>query len=301
MSDVSQIDGNAVRLQRESQGWALSDLATRACLSVKQVRQIEEGGMTAFYSETVKLTAARKIAALLQMSEQQLFGQTMPAAVAIDVEAQDDPLSAQSTTQVLGLTQWGGLNSQNNPITRSEVLHELAQPPEHVEEDAPAQTHPVSLEGDKPEALSVEDQALAKPDLIQPAQSNQATPPPTAETETASPSASGHYFLKILALFVVALAAAALLKQNAVEEKPATPAAEAPAAPEPPLVLPPSMADPAAQPAPAAAVSETKPITEPKPATTEPKQASSEPKPASAETKPAAPAPAAKPAESNPP
>ena len=75
MSDVSQIDGNAVRLRRESQGWALSDLATRACLSVKQVRQIEEGGMTAFYSETVKLTAARKLANLLDMTEGQLFGQ----------------------------------------------------------------------------------------------------------------------------------------------------------------------------------------------------------------------------------
>lgn len=129
MSDVSQIDGNAVRLQRESQGWALSDLATRACLSVKQVRQIEEGGMTAFYSETVKLTAARKIAALLHMSEKQLFGQTLSSALPVEVEAQEDHLSAPSTTQALGLAQWGGLNNQINPISRSEVLHELAQPP----------------------------------------------------------------------------------------------------------------------------------------------------------------------------
>ena len=297
MSDVSQIDGNAVRLQRESQGWALSDLATRACLSVKQVRQIEEGGMTAFYSETVKLTAARKIAALLQMNEQQLFGQTMPAAVTVEAEAQEDHLGAESSAQTLGLAKWGGLNSQTSPITRSEVLHELAQPPEHVEEDAPAPTHAVSLDGDMPESLSVEDQTLAKPDMILPAQSNQATPPPTAETETAPPSASGHYFLKILALFVVALAAAALLKPTVVEEKGSTPAAEAPAAPEQAPVLPPSVAEPAAQPAPAAAVSETKPITETKPVTTEPKQASSEPKPAAAEAKPAA-APA-KPAEPN--
>ena len=300
MSDVSQIDGNAVRLQRESQGWALSDLATRACLSVKQVRQIEEGGMTAFYSETVKLTAARKIAALLQMNEQQLFGQTSPAAVTVEAEAQEDQLGAESSVQTLGLAKWGGLNSQTSPITRSEALHELAQPPEHVEEDAPAPTHAVSLDGDKPESLSVEDQALVKSDLTLHTPSTEPTPPPIAEPVTAPPSASGHYFLKILALFVVALAAAALLKPTVVEEKGSTPAAETPAAPESPPVLPPSVAEPAAQPAPAAAVSETKPITEPKPATTEPKQASSEPKPASAEAKPA-PASPAKPAEPSPP
>ena len=79
MSDVSQIDGSAVRLSREAQGWAINDLAARACLSVKQVRQIEEGGLSSFYSESVKLTAARKIAGLWQLSEAQLFGQ-VPSA-----------------------------------------------------------------------------------------------------------------------------------------------------------------------------------------------------------------------------
>jgi predicted transcriptional regulator len=75
MSDISQIDGQAVRLQRETLGWATTDLATLACLSTKQIKQIEEGGISAFYSENVKLTAARKVAALLQMTEAQLFGQ----------------------------------------------------------------------------------------------------------------------------------------------------------------------------------------------------------------------------------
>ena len=73
MSDISQIDGQSVRLKRESLGWAISDLATMACLSTKQIKQIEEGGMTAFYSESVKLTAARKVAGLLQMSETQVI------------------------------------------------------------------------------------------------------------------------------------------------------------------------------------------------------------------------------------
>jgi transcriptional regulator with XRE-family HTH domain len=75
MSNVSQIDGSVVRLRREAQGWAINDIASRACLSVKQIRQIEEGGLSSFYSENVKLTAAKKVAALLQLSEAQLFGQ----------------------------------------------------------------------------------------------------------------------------------------------------------------------------------------------------------------------------------
>ena len=246
--------------------------------------------MTAFYSETVKLTAARKIAALLQMSEQQLFGQALPAALPIDDEAPQAHLASESTSQQpLGLASWGGLNSQANPITRSEVLHELAQPPEHVDEDAPVLAQPVVLEVDKARALSVEDQSLAQPELTPQAQSPEATTLEPAATETAPASASGHYFLKILALFVVALAAAALLKQNAVEEKPAMPAAESPAAPEPPPVMPPSLAEPAAQPAAAPAVMETKSITESKPATTEPKPISAETKPAAAPTKPAEP------------
>ena len=68
MSDISQIDGQTVRRKREALGLAVSDVATTACLSTKQIKQIEEGGMTAFYSENVKLTAARKVVASLVAS-----------------------------------------------------------------------------------------------------------------------------------------------------------------------------------------------------------------------------------------
>ena len=78
MSDISQIDGQSVRLKRESFGWAISDMATMACLSAKQIKQIEEGGLGAFYSESVKLTAAKKVAGILQMTEAELFGQAAP-------------------------------------------------------------------------------------------------------------------------------------------------------------------------------------------------------------------------------
>lgn len=67
------INGDVLRLQREAKGWTLGDLASRACLSVKQIRQLEEGGNSAFYSESVKINTAKKVAGLLDVSHNELF------------------------------------------------------------------------------------------------------------------------------------------------------------------------------------------------------------------------------------
>jgi transcriptional regulator with XRE-family HTH domain len=70
------INGELLRLSREARGWVLNDMATRACMSVKQIRQLEEGGVSAFYSIAVKVTAAKKVAALLGVSADDVFGKT---------------------------------------------------------------------------------------------------------------------------------------------------------------------------------------------------------------------------------
>lgn len=67
------INGDLFRLRREERGWLLNDMATRACMSVKQIRQIEEGGDSAFYSNAVKLTAAKKVGALLGLKPEDIF------------------------------------------------------------------------------------------------------------------------------------------------------------------------------------------------------------------------------------
>ncbi len=75
MSDQPQtINGELLRLQREARGWLVSDLATRACMSVKQIRQLEEGGSSSFYSESVKFTSAKKVGALLGLTPEEVFG-----------------------------------------------------------------------------------------------------------------------------------------------------------------------------------------------------------------------------------
>ena len=208
MSNVSQIDGSVVRLRREAQGWAINDIATRACLSVKQIRQIEEGGLSSFYSENVKLTAAKKVAALLQLSEAQLFGQ-VPL---YPPPAEEESFLFDSNTEPFQMVSVdAAMPASVEPtgvhLSRSEPLHFLAQPPE-VEEAAPPADE-ASIEPD------VANSALAPALAVQ---------EPKDDTEQ-TPSPSSNYFLKILVLFLVAIAVAALLRPQTLEPSPAVPEA----------------------------------------------------------------------------
>ena len=86
---IPQINGALLRMRREELGWALADLATRACLSNKQVKQIEEGGTSSFYSETVKVTAAKKVGGILGLPEQSVFVVEEPEVVVNEAASLD--------------------------------------------------------------------------------------------------------------------------------------------------------------------------------------------------------------------
>ena len=93
------INGELLRLSREARGWVINDMATRACMSVKQIRQLEEGGMSAFYSAAVKATSAKKVGGLLGLSADQVFSHTeTPVAneEAIEPEALIDQADVES-------------------------------------------------------------------------------------------------------------------------------------------------------------------------------------------------------------
>jgi transcriptional regulator with XRE-family HTH domain len=100
------INGELLRLRREARGWVINDMATRACMSVKQIRQLEEGGMSAFYSLAVKATAAKKVGTLLGLSADEVFAPEVDPAAAqepispeILIEASES-LPAESSTAV---------------------------------------------------------------------------------------------------------------------------------------------------------------------------------------------------------
>lgn len=120
MSDTPQtINGELLRLKRESLGWLISDLATRACMSIKQIKQLEEGGSSSFYSESVKLTSAKKVGSILGLTQDEVFGvvtqepevatqdaDAMVAEMVSDTPAQgvmshtDEPSSAANITEL---------------------------------------------------------------------------------------------------------------------------------------------------------------------------------------------------------
>jgi len=78
------INGDLLRLRREASGWVINDMAIRACLSVKQVRQLEDGGLSSFYSISVKATAAKKVGAILGLSPEEVFAKVLEPAPKVD-------------------------------------------------------------------------------------------------------------------------------------------------------------------------------------------------------------------------
>lgn len=98
----STINGAALRLARESRGWTLSDMATRSCMSIRQIRQLEEGGSSSFYSVSVKLTAVKKVGTLLGLTQEQWFiapavALSTETAVAMVSQAETDALTDVSS------------------------------------------------------------------------------------------------------------------------------------------------------------------------------------------------------------
>ncbi len=236
MSHISQIDGQSVRLKRESFGWAISDMATMACLSSKQIKQIEEGGLAAFYSESVKLTAARKVAGILQMTEAELFGQAAPQILEKPAEEADIFFEPDTVSVPVDLPNTSLNLAEAAPLMRSESWHFLAQPPEVIPENNPqSQPQPHSESSDQDQVVAIDSKESTE------STESELTQTPIQEApaqDTDQPSSSTNNMIKVVALFLVALAAAALLKQNYPDDK--TEAAAVKDNPPPPAVMAPA-------------------------------------------------------------
>ncbi len=130
MSDPLTINGSFLREVRESLGWSHGEVASRACLSVKQVKQLEEGGASSFYSDNVKLTAARKVAGILGVSENDLLGKAEPevAQLAEDItQALDSSPASLSASATADAAHYDKL-SPHSDNTESEETESIAHP-----------------------------------------------------------------------------------------------------------------------------------------------------------------------------
>ena len=85
---LPEIRKEAFTKAREGLGLSVKELSRMACLSVRQIEQIENGESSSFYGPQVKFTAAKKVAGLLKLMPQDAFDSSdvTPAVKASEAE-----------------------------------------------------------------------------------------------------------------------------------------------------------------------------------------------------------------------
>lgn len=89
--DDARIDAARLRLAREERGLSVPEAARLLTLSRAQVEQIEQGGVSAFYSPAHKTLAVRKYASAFGLDADEVLGLAQNAAGAGCVSAATDP------------------------------------------------------------------------------------------------------------------------------------------------------------------------------------------------------------------
>ena len=82
---LPKILGESFRDAREKRGLSIEELADKAILSSKQIRQIEGTERGAFYSSAIKYQSAQKVAKILELPADQAFD---PSEVMLDEDMQ---------------------------------------------------------------------------------------------------------------------------------------------------------------------------------------------------------------------
>jgi DNA-binding XRE family transcriptional regulator len=70
---LPEIRGTAFKVAREKLQLTPADLGVKACLSKKHIVELEEGGISSFYSEAHKITVAKKVAKILGLDESKVL------------------------------------------------------------------------------------------------------------------------------------------------------------------------------------------------------------------------------------
>lgn len=113
---IPSIDGALISKVRQEKSLSRKDLADKLCLGENHIRQLEEGGESAFYSKLHKVQVAKKVAQVLEIDEYQIFG-AEPSGV--DEESQSNPVDSQTyqdVTSELEKIITKDLNKKSNKI-----------------------------------------------------------------------------------------------------------------------------------------------------------------------------------------
>ena len=102
---------------RESLGLSTKDLSGMSCFSVRQIEQLENGESSSFYGAQVKVTAAKRIAELLKLSEEEAFdfgvSTPIPKAASLENNAQEEKTEVVKETWAAASTKIAEPKSEN--------------------------------------------------------------------------------------------------------------------------------------------------------------------------------------------
>ena len=160
-----EIRSAAFSAAREKCALSVEELAHLACLSKKQIQQIENGQSNSFYSPAIKLVAARKVAKLIQLDEKDAF----------DFGPQAE----------LALTQTSELTQSESPVVVSKPLLDEAKVAEQSDASKPASpenaAEAVQATGDELNPVKKTTGKKRKSDLASPASNEPNTKPVLVE------------------------------------------------------------------------------------------------------------------------
>ncbi len=91
-STLPEIRGDAFTKAREKLGLSTKELSGMACLSNRQIEQIENGETSSYYSAQIKVTAAKKVAKLLKLSEEDVFDYGVQVSEKLDAAPVELPI-----------------------------------------------------------------------------------------------------------------------------------------------------------------------------------------------------------------
>ena len=133
---IPEIRAAAFIAARENSAMSVEELAHLACLSKKQIQQIENGGRNAFYSLEIKYVAAKKVAKLIQLDEKDAFDfgpQAELPLTPVDELAQSELISAEQESLLDLKKEASQADEGNLKEARNKAVSQLEAKPILVE------------------------------------------------------------------------------------------------------------------------------------------------------------------------
>ena len=113
---IPDILGSALKAARESRRYERNELASLCCLSAKMITELEEGGMSSFYSYPLKINAAKRVGTLLNLAESDYLN--YPRAAIVTTEENEEASLASGVKNERN----GSVSSKKTPLSAQDSV-----------------------------------------------------------------------------------------------------------------------------------------------------------------------------------